>query len=116
MDNLEQGLNSIKESLSILASDFDLQESFLKEFFASDAVAVDELALQFRDDFVFLFPQIDNEPKFTQLCTFLSALDRRLDHISGPDQAGLWSLEGLQMAPVWEEIRLLARECLAHMP
>lgn len=116
MNDLDQGLNSIKESLVVLAADFEIQEAFLQELFASDTVSADELALQFHDDFVFLLPRIENLPQYAPLCAALSALNRRLEAMSGPEQAGLWSLEGLKTAPAWAEVRLLGRECLAKLP
>jgi len=116
MHNLTDGLDRIKERLVVLAADFEIQGAFLQELFGSDSVIADELALQFHDDFVFLLPHIENLPQYAPLCAALSALNRRLEAMSGAEGAALWSLEGLKTAPAWAEVRLLARECMAKLP
>lgn len=116
MDDLAAGLKNIMESLNILAADFALQAEFLSDLFESDCSLADELALQFHDDFVFLWPLIQSRPDHVPLCAALSALDQRLDAMSGPENAPLWSLDGLRASPAWAEVRALARLCLSHMP
>lgn len=116
MDDLAAGLKNIAESLHVLAADFALQAEFLSDLFETDCSLVDELALQFQDDFVFLRPLVQGRPEHVSLCAALSALDQQLDAMSGQENANLWSLEGSRASPAWAEVRTLARLCLSQMP
>lgn len=116
MDDLTSGLKNITESLHVLSADFALQAEFLSDLFESDHFLADELALEFHDDLVFLRPFIQSRPEYASLCAALSALDQKLDAMSGPENAALWSVEGLRSAPAWAEVRALARSCLSYLP
>lgn len=75
-----------------------MQAEFLSDLFESDHFLADELALEFHDDLVFLRPFIQSRPEYASLCAALSALDQKLDAMSGPEKR--WKIYSKSIQPV----------------
>lgn len=78
-----------------------------------DSSAVDELALDYDDNFrVFDKTEVQNQLTRDELSA-LRALDRQLDEMSGEEHAENWTVEALRFSDCWQEVRTLARIALA---
>jgi len=93
------------EALKNLAGDADVQERYLRQ--VGSWPSLDELALEL-DDVARASEAWTSPPQRDAL----RALDRKLDEMSGEQNARLWEQQALH-GPEWAEVRKLAREALA---
>lgn len=102
-------LRLLVQSLQALALSFDRQMSLFPAF----VHVPDELALLF-DDCMRLAESTPGYADLTELQReMLIALDRRLEELSGPDNARFWTTEALANNTVWQEIRARAAQLLS---
>jgi hypothetical protein len=115
---------ALQESLAIVAGDFELQLNYLeksglfsKKWYEWETCIVDELTLQLDSDASYIVRYLEAENLASQ--EFLdrySALDNTLKQLSGKKNFEFWTVRALAKDPRWEEIRQLAKVCLALMP
>jgi hypothetical protein len=103
-------LEILVASLRVLSSDARWQFAHLEE--SEVPGVVDELALEFDA----ISAAVDNmlcEGEIDQTQSeCIKALDTRLNEMSGPSRAHLWTPEALLSASEWHEVRVLAKRCL----
>lgn len=96
-----------------LAADSETQIAYLTGL--GDAELVDELALEFDDEFG-IAPQLANAGIIPwRAVELLGALDLALDRMSGPENQRLWTSAALNSGDEWKEIRRLARVALSAL-
>lgn len=100
----------LMRTIALLAADAETQASYLDGIGAGSGHDLDELALEFDDDFracprdQLTMPQLEA----------LAALDRILETLGGSAHATFWNREALHNDPRWREVRGAARKVLAH--
>lgn len=94
------------EALRLLSASYDVQKSSLPDF----VHVPDELALIFDDCFLLIQQFIETEKINDDQITKLRAIDQTLHHMT--KSRGVWTLEGLETMPEWQEVRYLARLAL----
>jgi hypothetical protein len=76
--------------------------------------AIDELALQFSDN-LFMIAKLQ---EYGDICEQQIVLIRKIESLllamSGQHNADLWTTDALRISPLWNEIRLLAREIIEY--
>ena len=78
-----------------------------------DSQAVDELALDYDDNF-WVVNEAESQNELTQdELSALRSLDQHLDQMSGEANAKNWTVEALRFADCWKEVRELAAIALA---
>ncbi len=100
-------MTRLQHSLQALAVPADLQLGLFPDFVCK----VDALALDFDH---WRLCVVDNfQARLTdQQKTLLATLDSRLEAMSGPERAPLWTEEALRTRSEWEDVRHLAQETL----
>lgn len=80
---------------------------------AGDGRAVDELALDYNDNY-WIVTDVESRNQLTQdELSALRSLDRKLDQMSGESNSGNWTVEALQSYDCWKDVRRLAVAALA---
>jgi hypothetical protein len=72
---------------------------------------VDELALEFDDNFKALPGLLERGELTNELAECLQTINSMLDDLSSSDDC--WNPEALRNDPRWQEIRIVAADCLA---
>ncbi len=98
-------MEQFRQTLVRLASSASEQESYLRTL--GTAPSADELALEFSDAFAVVKEQLGESARAVS-----SRLDRHLEEMSGRDYGDIWTVDALHAAPVWGQVRRLAREAL----
>jgi hypothetical protein len=93
------------DALKNLSADAEAQERYLRQIGAWPSL--DELALELDD-----VARASDAWAPQALRDQLRALSRKLDEMSGEENASLWEPEALH-GPEWAEVRSLARQALA---
>jgi hypothetical protein len=96
-----------------LALAADEQAAYVRQL--GSAPSLDELALEFDDEFNRLRGEGGASAVPPGYHAALSALDEQLDRMSGQDNAELWVEEALGRRE-WQQVRELARRALAERP
>ncbi len=96
-----------------LAAPADEQAAYARRL--GSAPSLDELALEFDDEFTRLRAGRTSDRVPPDYWASLQDLDEHLDRMSGEENAGLWLEEALS-GPEWREVRELARRALAGRP
>jgi hypothetical protein len=107
-DRLQWALDQFKWSLQALALPADSQPGLFPPF----VVVADELALDFEQSHGVISAQLRDSWSHSQR-EAVSALDKALLDMSGPDKPQFWTDEGCLHHPRWEEIRRLACAALS---
>jgi hypothetical protein len=99
-------LERFKWSLQALAAPADIQ----LDLYPDSDWKVDDMAIEFEE----WYEAIKKRQTFftAAQAAILRKLNRSLDEISGPENAYYWMEETLRADPVWEKIRLLAKDAL----
>ena len=80
---------------------------------AGDSRAVDELALDYNDNW-WIVTDAESRNELTQdELSALRSLDRKLDQMSGEANSGNWTTEALKSYDCWKDVRKLAATALA---
>ena len=104
---LEKQLLLLWDAVIILALPANEQLMFLEGW--GDRSAIDELALDYDDQFQVVNGMTAEQSKLTQgELSALRTLDRQLDQMSGKANAKNWMVEALQSSDCWKEVRTLA--------
>ena len=96
--------DALKTALKQLAADAPEQEAYLAGL--GVLPSTDELALEL-DDARLGITLDDGEAR-----RLLERLDTQLEQMSGEQNARLWTIDALKMAPEWIEVRRLANQVL----
>jgi hypothetical protein len=103
-------VKSLKQQLTLLASDAHVQLNYLNQ--GEVAGCVDELALDY-DAIVRNAEFMLERGELSQSqCDCVTALDDYLSEISGQANAHVWTPEALHSTEAWREVRQMAKECL----
>jgi len=99
-------LERFKWSLQALAAPADVQ----LDLYPDSDWKVDDMAIEFEE----WYEDIKKRQTFftAKQAAVLRKLNRALDDISGPENADYWMEEALRVHPVWEKIRLMAKDAL----
>ncbi len=109
---LEEQLTALWDAVLNLALSANEQLAILEA--AGDKRAIDELALDYDDNF-WVVNEAKSQHKLTQdELAALRSLDRHLDKMSGEANAKNWTVEALQSAACWQEGRDLATLALTR--
>jgi hypothetical protein len=106
---LDRLIPHLVEALELLAAPPEEQIAWV----GNHRAHVDELALQFDDSFKPL--DIDDGPLSQDQRQAIRALDSALLRMSGPENAPLWTEEGLRTSSRWKHVRLLAARALREI-
>ena len=107
----EEQLSTLWDAVLNLALPASEQLAILKA--AGDGRAVDELALDYNDNF-WVVTDAESRNQLTQdELSALRSLDRKLDQMSGKANSGNWTIEALQSYDCWKDVRRLAAAALA---
>lgn len=110
-DLLEGQLSVLWDAVLTLALPASEQLAILEA--TGDKRAVDELALDYEDNFwVVNTAESQNELTHDELSA-LRSLDQQLDQMSGEANAKNWTVEALRFSDCWQEVRALAAIALA---
>jgi hypothetical protein len=110
----EHALLDLRDVLRRLAAPAPDQIAYLRSI--GVAPIADELALEL-DDAVRALPTLVAEGCLTaEQARRISTLDRKLESMSGGDNARLWTENALRQSVEWEQVRLLAATALAQLP
>ena len=108
---LEQQLSTLWDAVLNLALPASEQLAILEA--VGDGQAVDELALDYDDNF-WVVNEAESQNELTpDELSALRSLDRQLDQMSGEANAENWTVEALRFADCWKEVRELAAVTLA---
>jgi len=110
--NFGRALTNIRRTLANLAAAADKQLDYLKSV-GDNAECVDELALEFHDDLLYLKQFIKQGRLSQEAAQAVSTVDDLLDRMSGEQNARLWTTDALVSASEWAEVRKLAADALA---
>lgn len=77
---------------------------------------VDELPLELDNTFRLAPQLVEAGLLLEEVSVRIAVLDRKLESMSGPRFASLWTPEALRKDLPWDEICRLAAECLANFP
>ena len=96
--------------LTRLADSADAQVKYLKDLGVYPLV--DELALEM-NDVVGLLELLARDGLLTEdQANAIRSVDRKLDQMSGEENAALWTPQSLQSSPEWAEVRSLAKRAI----
>lgn len=99
--------------IGVLALPADEQAAVLQKL--GTAPLTDELALELHDQ-ILMAPQFVEAGWLTDADVAAARLiDDKLGAISGPEMEELWTLEALESADEWKEVRRLARAFIARI-
>lgn len=100
----------ILRCLIILSSTPDDQVAYLAQI--GDSSCVDELALEFDHVFSMSEQAIRKKHLSQQEYDILDQINNKLEEMSGEHNAHLWSQQALYDCNEWEQVRVMAKECL----
>ena len=106
---------SIIKILKNLSNTPSNQVKYLENLFHSelnDKSNIDELALEFHDDFLLAPIWLDNRKISPTIMESLRRIDSKLDQMSGQENMHLWTINALYTSREWEEVRMLSKSCL----
>jgi len=103
-------LRLLIDSLFNLASSPDDQLLFLKR--VGIPGCIDDLALEFSDRVVVAKQKYEEGEINERQYNLMIEIDKKLDAISGKENAYFWEEDGLRNSKEWEEIRKLSKDCL----
>jgi len=108
---MEDFKKQLFDNLKLLSSTSEVQLSYLESI--GDA-PIDELALEF-DEVMLLVPQMVHAGEVTPLLRdSINLLNTKLNQLSDEKTVNYWTEQSLVSSAEWEEIRVIAGDCLAN--
>ena len=107
----EEQLATLWDAVLNLALPASEQLAILKA--AGDSRAVDELALDYNDNYWIVADATSRNELTQDELSALRSLDRKLDQMSGEANSGNWTIKALQSYDCWKDVRKLAVAALA---
>ena len=103
-------LDLLKSAIGLLAADSTVQLRYLES--SEKSMHVDELALDFDAIVAAADDMLEAGEIDDAQCLRIKAIHKRLEEMSGQDNAALWTPQALSYASECNEVREQAKDCL----
>jgi len=109
---MEDFTKKLCDNLKILSSTPSEQLLYLTRI---GGASVDELALEFEEVMLLAVQKFSEGNIEAALFDSISLLNEKLDSLSGDEHGDYWTEESLFSAEEWQQVRVIAGDCLAKV-